>query len=151
MCSMPPLYQSTGVQYSSASLRCKRLDRCADPYSAESTRLEPAHWGMVSVSRLAGPPQQGQVVLTQSVILAKGDFAVVRRLISCQLPAAPEAARSSGSGTIAAFLAMDDGDRLAPVALTGEYPVAQLVVDLAPSADFPAQPLGIFSLAVLLQ
>ena len=34
---------------------------------------DPAHWGMVSVSRLAGPPQQGQVVLTQSVILDRGD------------------------------------------------------------------------------
>ena len=37
------------------------------------SRIEPAHWGMVSVSRLAGPPQQGQVVFTQSVILLRGD------------------------------------------------------------------------------
>ena len=34
---------------------------------------EPAHWGMVSVSRWAGPPQWGQVVLTQSVITDRGD------------------------------------------------------------------------------
>ncbi len=36
-------------------------------------QLDPAHWGMVSVSRLAAPPQQGQVVFTQSVILDRGD------------------------------------------------------------------------------
>ena len=34
---------------------------------------DPAHWGMVSVSRWAGPPQQGQVVFTQSVMAARGD------------------------------------------------------------------------------
>jgi len=35
-------------------------------------QLEPAHWGMVSVSRWAGPPHLGQVVFTQSVILLRG-------------------------------------------------------------------------------
>ena len=34
---------------------------------------DPAHCGMVSVSRFAGPPQHGQVVFTQSVIAANGD------------------------------------------------------------------------------
>ena len=37
---------------------------------------EPAHCGMVSVSRLAGPPQCGQVVFTQSVMAASGDSPV---------------------------------------------------------------------------
>ena len=34
---------------------------------------DPAHWGIVSVSLFAGPPQHGHVVFTQSVIAASGD------------------------------------------------------------------------------
>ena len=37
---------------------------------------EPAHWGMVSVSRSAGPPQWGQVVSTQLRMAAMGDSPV---------------------------------------------------------------------------
>ena len=36
-------------------------------------QLDPAHWGMVSVSRVAGPPQHGQVVFTQSCMTDRGD------------------------------------------------------------------------------
>ena len=68
---MPPLYQSTGLQYSRASLLARALSLWGSIYRRKY-QLEPAHWGMVSVSRLAGPPQQGQVVLTQSVILVRG-------------------------------------------------------------------------------
>ena len=53
--------------------------------SAGNTSCEPAHWGMVSVSRLAGPPHLGQVVLTQSVIAASGAFAVVGGLVAFHL------------------------------------------------------------------
>ena len=35
-------------------------------------QLDPAQLGIVSVSLLAGPPQFGQVVLTQSVMFARG-------------------------------------------------------------------------------
>src|SRR5215831_16712428 len=37
---------------------------------------EPAHCGIVSVSRFAGPPQFGHRVLTQSAIAARGDSPV---------------------------------------------------------------------------
>ena len=69
---MPPLYQSTGDQYSRASLLARALSLWGSIYRRKY-QLEPAHWGIVSVSRLAGPPQQGQVVFTQSVILLRGD------------------------------------------------------------------------------
>ena len=69
---MPPLYQSTGLQYARASLEARALSLWGSIYRRKY-QLEPAHWGMVSVSRLAGPPQQGQVVFTQSVILLRGD------------------------------------------------------------------------------
>ena len=68
---MPPLYQSMGDQYASASLEARALSLWGSIYRRKY-QLEPAHWGMVSVSRRAGPPQQGQVVLTQSVILLRG-------------------------------------------------------------------------------
>ena len=69
---MPPLYQSTGDQYSSASLEAKALSLWGSIYRRKYQQ-EPAHWGMVSVSRWAGPPHLGQVVFTQSVILERGD------------------------------------------------------------------------------
>ena len=68
---MPPLYQSTGDQYSSASLEAMASGLWGSIYRRKY-QDEPAHWGMVSVSRTAGPPQQGQVVLTQSVWRARG-------------------------------------------------------------------------------
>ena len=71
MCSMPPLYQSTGDQYSSASLEASAVSLWGSIYRRKY-QLDPAHWGMVSVSRLAAPPQQGQVVFTHSVILLRG-------------------------------------------------------------------------------
>ena len=72
VCSMPPLYQSTGPQYSRASLDATAALSLWGSIYRRKYQLEPAHWGMVSVSRLAGPPQQGQVVFTQSVILEWG-------------------------------------------------------------------------------
>ena len=68
---MPPLYQSTGPQYSRASLLAMASGLWGSMYRRKY-QDEPAHWGMVSVSRLAGPPQQGQVVLTHSVWRASG-------------------------------------------------------------------------------
>ena len=39
-------------------------------------QLEPAQFGIVSVSRLAGPPQTGHLVLTHALIAARGDSPV---------------------------------------------------------------------------
>ena len=72
---MPPLYQSTWPQYLRASGEASALSSCGSMYRRKYHE-DPAHWGMVSVSRWAGPPQHGQVVLTQSVILASGDSPV---------------------------------------------------------------------------
>ena len=72
VCSIPPLYQSTGSQYFNASGLASALSLCGSVY-LKKYQEDPAHWGIVSVSRFAGPPQQGQVVFTQSVIAASGD------------------------------------------------------------------------------
>ena len=72
VCSIPPLYQSTGDQYSNASLEAKALSLCGSMY-LKKYQDEPAHCGIVSVSLVAGPPQCGQVVCVHSVCLASGD------------------------------------------------------------------------------
>ncbi len=72
VCSIPPLYQSTGIQYSSASLPAIASSFFGSVY-LKKYQEEPAHWGMVSVSRFAGPPQCGHVVFTQSVMDASGE------------------------------------------------------------------------------
>ena len=69
---MPPLYQSTWPQYFNASGEASALSLWGSMYRRKYQE-DPAHWGMVSVSRWAGPPQQGQVVFTQSVMAARGD------------------------------------------------------------------------------
>jgi hypothetical protein len=59
-CSMPPMYWSTGIQYlARASSIAPALSGQAKraKYHDESTKVS-----MVSVSRLAGLPQEGQVV-----------------------------------------------------------------------------------------
>ena len=53
-----------------------------------------------------------------------------------------------GQGLPAALLALDHGDRLAPVALTAEHPVAELVVDLIPALAVGFQPLDHLFLGV---
>ncbi len=58
---MPPLYQSTGSQYFNASMVANSLSLWGSIYRRKY-QLEPAHLGMVSVSRSAGPPHLGQVV-----------------------------------------------------------------------------------------
>ena len=89
---------------------------------------------MVSVSRLAGPPQLGARGVDPVGHLGERAFAVVGRLVAVHLRQ-HERQLLLGHGHPAALRAVDKGDRLAPVALAGEDPVAQLVVDLfmAPS------------------
>ena len=53
-----------------------------------------------------------------------------------------------GQGLPTALLALDHGDRLAPVALTAEHPVAELVVDLIPALAVGFQPLDHLFLGV---
>ena len=85
---------------------------------------------MVSVSRLAGPPQWGQVVLTHSVWRARGLSPSSAGLKVLDLGQA-QGQLALGQGLPTALLAVDHGDGLAPVALAAEDPVAQLEVDLA--------------------
>ena len=61
--------------------------------------------------------------------LGEGAFAVVSRLITLDLRQ-HDGQLLLRNGDPAALRAADEGDRLAPVALTGEYPVAQLIIDL---------------------
>ena len=70
-CSAPPAYRSTGNQRCTASRSKAKSSACglAKRRKYHDEQTEPA---MVSVSRCAGPPHCGQVVLTNSGILASG-------------------------------------------------------------------------------
>ena len=70
---MPPLYQSTGIQYFISSMLAKARSLWGST-KRRKYQLEPAHWGMVSVSRLAGPPHFGQAQLTKLSMRARGDW-----------------------------------------------------------------------------
>ena len=82
-CSTPPMYWSTGSQRSSA----KRMK-----YHDESTNVS-----IVSVSRTAGPPQTGQVVLRKPSWCLSGDSPVGRNSTSS---GASTGSWSSGTGTM---------------------------------------------------
>src|SRR3989344_3216616 len=69
---MPPLYQSTGVQYFKFFSLANALLLCGSAYLKKYQEL-PAHCGIVSVSRLADPPHLGHLTLTQFSNLASGD------------------------------------------------------------------------------
>ena len=84
---------------------------------------------MVSVSRSAGPPQQGQVVSTQVAHGAQRGLAVIGGLIALHL-GQHQRQLILRQGHIAALGALHDGNGLAPVTLAGEHPVTQLIVDL---------------------
>ena len=71
MCSIPPLYQSTGLQYLRASLDAKAVSLLGSMY-LKKYHEEPAHCGIVSVSRFAFPWHLGHVVLIQSESFASG-------------------------------------------------------------------------------
>src|SRR6185436_19914195 len=73
-CSTPPTYMSTGTHSLPFSVMSASL-ACGDGY-LRKYHDEPAHWGIVSVSRFAGPPQLGQRVFTQSWMAANGDSPV---------------------------------------------------------------------------
>ena len=99
----------------------------------------------MSVSRLAGPPQCGQVVLTQSVIWQAG-FPVIGRFIRFHIRQA-ERELAFWKRHISTFVAVHNRDRFTPVALAGEHPVAQLEVKLAAADTLLLQIARIFFLA----
>ena len=70
---MPPLYQSTGIQYFISSIEAKALSLWGST-NRRKYQEEPAHWGMVSVSRFAGPPHLGQVQFRKDSMRARGDW-----------------------------------------------------------------------------
>ena len=102
---------------------------------------------IVSVSRRAGPPHFGQVVFDP--VLDRRQRALALRRVVLDLG---ELDRELvvGHRHHAAVVAVDDRDRAAPVALAGEQPVAQAVVDrgLAELALAPARRRSPVGLAV---
>ena len=94
---------------------------------------------MVSVSRLAGAPQRGQVVRTHSSSRASGERPSSVGLKSSRSGRSTGSC-STGMGTMPHDLAVDDGDGHAPVALAADQPVAQLEVDLLARQATLAQP-----------
>ena len=102
-------------------------------YHDESTKVS-----MVSVSRVAGPPQIGQVVLRNSGLVASGDCPVGRNSTSS---GASTGSWSVGHGDDAVVGAVDDGDGASPEALARDQPVAEAVVDRARADALGLQPL----------
>ena len=118
--------------------------RCAGRCSAGSTRtIRPtAAWCRSRASR--GPPHFGQVVLTQSVISGQRRFARSRWSGIARPPAAVSGSSLSGSGDPAALRAIHDRDRLAPVPLAREDPVAQLELHGGDAVALALDDLGHF-------
>ena len=69
------MYMSTGRYLSAFSRLTSSLSLWTSTYRRKY-QDDPAHCGIVFVSRFAGPPQHGQVVLTQREIAASGDSPV---------------------------------------------------------------------------
>ena len=86
---------------------------------------------MVSVSRLRGARRTSGRWCSPSRSSSPAGIRRCRSARSFPPPAASAEARSSGSGTQPQHFALHQRDRLAPIALAGEYPVAELEVDLA--------------------
>ena len=91
----------------------------------------------MSVSRRAGPPQAGT---GGHPVLGRRQRALALRGVVLDL-GKQHRQLVVGDGNDPAALAVDDGDRAAPVALAGEQPVAQPVVDRGLAAALARQPL----------
>ena len=94
---------------------------------------------MVSVSRRAAPPQRGQRGVHERLVARQRRAAVVGRLEILEV-GQEHRQLLDGHRHDAARLAVDDGDRHAPVALAADEPVAQLEVDLLARRAALAQP-----------
>ena len=106
--------------------------RSAGRCSAGSTSSVPAHCGIVFVSRRPGPPQRGQLVVDPAPRPRRAATRRSRSARSARPRGAGAGSSRSGHRHHAAGLAVDERDRLAPVALAGEDPVAELVGDRPP-------------------
>ena len=100
------------------------------------------------VSRVAGSPVTGSVVSIQSGARQRG-LAGARGLEVVHL-GQPQRQLLLGQRRVGAVLAVHDGERLAPVALTREEPVAQLVVDRALTLPLLLEPLSDLALLGLV-
>ena len=81
---------------------------------------------MVSVSRRAGPPHLGQVVLTNSGTRPSGE---PPGWVISTFSGSSTGQLISGTGTRPHCFAVDHGDRRAPVALAADAPILQAVGD----------------------
>ncbi len=128
MCSMPPLYQSTGDQYVQRFL----AGQCLVVVGIHIAQEVPAgagplgHGVRFALGRAAAAGAGGVDPVGH---LAQGAFAVVGGLVALHLRQHQRQLLLRQRHP-AALLAVHQGDGLAPVALAGEHPVAQLVVDL---------------------
>ena len=93
----------------------------------------------MSLSRLAGPPHDGQSTLTHSSAAASGEVPLGFRSAP-RRSGSTTGSWSSGTGTSPHVGAVHDRDRAAPEPLTGQQPVAQPEVDRALAAALALQP-----------
>ena len=123
---MPPIYWSTGSQWS-ATLRSVGAVAIHGSVKRAKYQDESTNVSMVSVSRRAG-----------AAALRAGDVLPGRMAVErIAGPVEVDVVRQLHRQVVlrhrhdAAGLAMDDRDRAAPVALARDAPVAQAVIDLA--------------------
>ena len=133
-CSIPPMYWSTGIQWTAAA-GSKGTSGLNGSQKRRKYQLESTKVSMVSVSRSAGPPQIGQVVRRKPSFEARGDLPGRQEL---DVVGGQHRELVLGHRHHAVVRAVDDGDRAAPVALPRHQPVPQAVVDLG-----RAQPLAL--------
>ena len=136
-CSMPPMYWSTGIQCRAISGSKGRSAVHGSvkrrKYHDESTKVS-----MVSVSRVAGPPQIGQVVLQELGVGGQRRLAGGQEL---DVVGGQHRQLVLGHRHDAVVGAVDDGDGAAPEALARDQPVAQAVVDGARADALGLQPV----------
>ena len=115
--SEPATRRSEGSQWrrsASARISSSGSSRASGGTHAGTHSQSASKWqSSVSVSRRAGPPQLGQVVLTNSSSSASGLPVPVGRMSS----GSSTGSCSRGTGTVPQLLAVDDRDRRAPRAL----------------------------------
>ena len=95
-CSIPPMYWSTGIQWTAAAGSNGRVGASNGSQKRRKYQLESTKVSMVSVSRSAGPPQIGQVVRRKPSLEASGDCPVGSNSTSS---GASTGSWSSGTGT----------------------------------------------------
>ena len=101
---------------------------------------EPAHWGVIGVGLAgSGAAAAGTGSLDPVLVTCQRGLAVRARLKVGDVRQSQRQA-ALRQGLPAALVAVHHGDGLAPVTLTAEHPVAQLVVDLIAALAVLFQP-----------